>query len=65
MIEGVRIIGDAVLQRNPSIVEALIQEEEAPQGQRRYVIFLNLSPDQLRLEVDLKPLNHQVLAEVL
>lgn len=65
MIEGVRIIGDAVLQGNRSIVETLIQEEEAPQGQKRYVIFLNLELDPLRLEVDLKPLDHQLLAEVL
>ncbi len=65
MIEGVRIIGDATLLRNPSIVEALIQEEEAQQGQKRYVIFLNLELVPPRLDVDLKELDRQVLAEIL
>lgn len=65
MIEGVRTIGDVALQRNPSIVEALVQEEEVPQGQKKHVVFLNLRLDPPELSVDLKPLDHQVLAEVL
>ena len=65
MIEGVRTIGEAVLQKNPSIVEALIQEEEVPEKQKRYVVFLNLKLDPPALEVTAKELDQEVLAKVL
>lgn len=65
MIEGVRTIGEAVLHKNPSIVESLIQEEEVPEGQKRYIVYLNVKLDPPALEVTAKELDHAVLAEVL
>nr|BAL52721.1 CRISPR-associated Csh1 family protein [uncultured prokaryote] len=65
MIEGIRTIGEAVLQKNPSIVEALIREEEVPEGQKRYVVHLNVQLEPLALEVSAKELDYKVLAEVL
>jgi len=64
MIEGVRTIGEAVLQKQP-LVDALVREEDVPQGQKRYVVYLNLKLDSPQLDVAVKELDHQVLTEVL
>jgi len=41
MIEGVRTIGEAVLQRQP-LVDALVREVNVPEGQKRHVVCLSL-----------------------
>lgn len=65
MIEGVRTIGEAVLQKNPSIVEALIREEEVSEGQKRYVVYCNVTVEPPALEVSAKELDYKVLTEIL
>jgi len=64
MIEGVRAIGKAVLERH-SLVDALVQEVNVPEGQKRHVVFLNLKLAPPSLDVDVKELDYQVLAEIL
>lgn len=64
MLEGVRTIGEAVLQKNP-LVDALVRKVDVPQGQKRYVVHLKLSVDPPELQVDVNELDHQALTEVL
>jgi len=66
MIEGVRIIGQAVLQRNPSLADALVDTQVLEKGSTpRHVIFLDLRVEPPSLEADMKVLDEEVLAEVL
>jgi CRISPR-associated protein Csh1 len=66
MIEGVRIIGQAVLQRNPSVAGALIDTQILEKGSTpRHVIFLDLRVEPPSLEADMRVLDEKVLAEVL
>lgn len=64
MIEGVRVIGEAALKKQ-SLVDALVQDISVPQGQKRYVAYLNLKLDPPQLDVTVKELDYQVLTEVL
>lgn len=64
MIEGVRVIGEAVLQKQP-LVDALVREEDVPKGEKRYVVHLNLSVDPPQLRVNVNELDLEVLTGVL
>ncbi|MBC7093283.1 hypothetical protein H5T53_04690, partial [Candidatus Bipolaricaulota bacterium] len=66
MIEGVRAIGEAVLQRNPLIVDALVDTQILEKSNTpQHVIFLDLRLEPPSLESDMKVLDEKVLTEVL
>lgn len=64
MIEGIRTIGEAVLQKNDHIVNALVQEMDV-QNQRQYAVFINVCLDPIELSFDIKEIDVNLCNEIL
>lgn len=64
MIEGIRTIGEAALQKNDHIVNALVQEMDV-QNQRQYAVFIDVCLDPIELSFDIKEIDVNLCNEIL
>ncbi|WP_213698184.1 TIGR02556 family CRISPR-associated protein [Acetomicrobium sp.] len=64
MIEGIRAIGEVVLQRNDCIVDALAQEIDV-QNQKKYAVFIDVCLDPIKLSFDIKEIDINICNDIL
>jgi len=64
MIEGIRTIGEVVLQRNDCIVDALVQEIDI-QNQKKYAVFIEVCLDPIKLSFDIKEIDINLCNDIL
>jgi len=65
MIDSIRRLGETVLTSGGDFLESLVQEINVPEGEKRFIVHLDLASDPFHLTVDAVPLDSKHVQEAL
>jgi len=65
VIEAIKTIGEAALQKDPHIVKALVYDEDLPSDKKKYLVMLDIHLAPLELSLGIRDVDSEVLNDVL